>query len=351
MNRTSLFMRRNLIRSILLNVSFILLSVSTILAQGNKSESSPSVKVDGTLKTKYEYSIDNSLSRFSVRNSRIGISGNVNSFLSYRGQLELSDEGDFKVLDLSGTIKPTKGLSFTLGQTSIPLFNSYIVSPSDLMFANRAFIGKYFMSTRDLGINAKYKFNVGVVPTGLEFGVYNGNAINDPVWKSDLSYGGRFELGSMKGLRFTAKFYDFKKSETVHFLAYGTDLRYEKNNFKIETEVMKKESKIGDQNDLLSYYIQSAYKIPIESEFFNYLIPAVRWDSIDEEIESDESDSSGFDVNRLTVGLGFKLAGEKYNSIIRLDYEKYLVNNSMSIFNDINEMDSDKLTLELLINF
>lgn len=332
------------LRALLLYIAIF--SVCFVSAQESESESYPNVKVDGTLKNKYEYAIGNNVSRFSVRNSRIGLSGNVNHFAGYRAQLELSDEGDFKVLDLSGIIRPAKGLSFTFGQTSIPLFNSYVVSPSDMMFANRAFLGKYFLSTRDLGLNAKYKFNMGVVPTNLEFGVYNGNAINDPVWKRNMSYGGRVELGSMDGLRFTAKFYDYPRTDSLHFLIYGADLRYEKNNFKVETEIMKKESRIEFHGDLLSYYIQTAYKIPLKSEIFDHLLPAVRWDAIDERFDVD-----GFDVNRLTVGLGLNLAGETFNSIIRLDYEWYAVNNSMSIFSVNDQMDSDKITLELLFTF
>jgi len=55
------------------------------------------------------------MSRFSVRNSRIGVLGNINTFASYRVQVELSNEGKFSVLDLSGTLKPMDGLSLTLG--------------------------------------------------------------------------------------------------------------------------------------------------------------------------------------------------------------------------------------------
>ena len=339
-------MRKNYLRTALLSLFFISISVNAVLAQDSETKSYPTVKFDGTLKNKFEYAIDNDMSRFSVRNSRVGVRGNVNYFAGYRVQVELSDEGNFKVLDLSGIISPTKGLTFTFGQTSIPLFNSYVVSPSDMMFANRAFMGKYYLSTRDLGLNAKYKFNMGVVPTNLEFGVYNGNAINDPVWKNNMSMGGRIELGSMDGLRFTAKIYDYPNNDSTHFLFYGADLRYEINNFKIETEVMKKDSRTDFNGDMLSYYIQSAYRFPIKSKFFDYFLPAARWDAIDANF-----DDKGFDTSRLTVGLGLGFDEAKFSSIIRLDYELYFVNNSMSIFNKNDQMDSDKITVELLLTF
>ncbi len=315
-------------------------------AQETDTDSYPNFTVDGTLKNKFEYATGTDVSRFTVRNSRIGIKGNINTFSSYRAQVELSDEGKFKVLDLSGTISPVEGLSFTMGQTSIPLFNNYIVSPSEMMFANRAFLGKYFISTRDLGINAKYKFNLGTVPANLEFGLYNGNAINDPVWKKNMSMGGRVILGNMDGLRFSAKIYDYPNNDSTHFVFYGADLRYEINNFKVETEIMKSDSRTELNNDMLSYYFQSAYRVPVKSRFFDYFLPAARWDAIDERF-----DEKGFDTNRLTVGLGLGFNEEKFSSIIRLDYEWYFINNSMSIFDKNDQMDSDKLTLELLFTF
>jgi hypothetical protein len=333
-------------RTNLLLLIFGLLSTISISAQKTDTDSYPNFTMDGTLKTKFEYATGTNMSRFTIRNSRIGIKGSLNTFSSYRALVELSDEGQFKVLDLSGTISPLEGLSFTMGQTSIPLYNSYVVSPSDMMFANRAFLGKYYVSTRDLGINAKYKFNMGNIPTRLEFGLYNGNAINDPVWKNNMSMGGRIELGSMDGLRFTAKIYDYPNNDSTHFMFYGADLRYEINNFKFETEVMKKDSKTDIYSDMLSYYIQSAYQFPIKSKFFDYFLPAARWDAIDEKF-----DEKGFDTNRLTIGLGLGYDEAKFSSIIRLDYEWYFINNSMSIFNKNDQMDSDKLTVELLFTF
>lgn len=306
----------------------------------------PDFKVDGTLKNKFEYATKTNMSRFSVRNSRIGVSGNINPYSAYRVQVELSNEGKFSVLDLSGTLKPIEGLSLTLGQTSIPLFNSYIVNPGTMMFANRAFLGKYFLSTRDLGFLAKYDFLLGVVPTKLEFGLFNGNTINDPVWKENMSYGGRIELGTMQGFRMTAKIYDYPHNETTHFLFYGADLRYEQKNWKVETEIMKKESKTELHPDLLSYYLQGAYVIPVRTKMFEFVKPAVRWDAIDERM-----DVGGFDVNRLTAGIGFGFKSERFSSILRVDYEWYQVNHNMSIFASNEEMDSDKITVELLFTF
>lgn len=331
-----------------LHVSLLLLiSIFSphLFGQENDSTVVHSIKVDGTLKNKFEYASDTNMSRFSVRNSRVGVSGNILDIYAYRVQVELSDEGEFKVLDLSGTLKPFEGFSVTLGQTSIPLFNSYIVSPSEMMFANRAFLGKYFLSTRDLGILTRYDFSLGVVPTRLEFGLYNGNAINNPVWKREMSYGGRLTVGSMKGARMSTKIYNYPNDETTHHLFYGIDARYEADKWKLEAEVMKRESKTEAHSDLLSYYVQGAYILPIKTKFFDFMQPALRWDAIDDTMGED-----AFDVKRITAGLGFGFKENLFSSILRVDYEWYFVNNTLPIFvND--EMDSDKITVELLFTF
>lgn len=332
-----------------LSIAFSVLFIfSTFLLSAQETDIPiyPNFKVDGTLKNKFEHAPKTNMSRFSVRNSRVGVAGNINPYSAYRVQVELSNEGKFSVLDLSGTLKPIEGLSLTLGQTSIPLFNSYIVTPGTMMFANRAFLGKYFLSTRDLGFLAKYDFYLATIPTKVEFGVFNGNTINDPVWKKNMSYGGRIELGSMQGFRMTAKIYDYPNDETTHFLFYGADLRYEQKRWKVETEIMKRESKTEFHTDFLSYYLQSAYTIPVRTKMFEFVRPAVRWDAIDGQPEV-----SGFDVNRLTTGIGFGFKSERFSSILRLDYEWYMVNHKMDIFDPSEEMDSDKVTLELVFTF
>lgn len=318
-----------------------------LAAQPKDSTETFTLKVDGVMKNKFEFASETNKGRFSVRNSRIGVSGLFTSCTSYRGQLELSDNGDFKVLDLYASIIPIKGLTISLGQTSVPLFNSYVVSPGNLMFANRAFIGKYFLSTRDIGVRVDYNFNIGIVPVSAEIGFYNGNTINGPIWRDKFSCGGRLEFGTMKGLRSTLKFYDYPISSEKHYIFYGADLRYGTDKWKIETEIMKRDNKTEAKDQLLSYYVQGAYAFPLKQNwFFKHLIPAVRWDAIDKNMNE-----SGFDINRLTVGLGLGLTKKYYSSILRFDYEWYKVNNVLDILNKYDEMDSNKFTVELLLTF
>jgi len=97
---------------------------------------------------------------------------------------------------------------------------------------------------------------------------------------------------------------------------------------------------------MLSYYLQGAYLIPIKTRMFEFIKPAVRWDAIDERM-----DEAGFDVNRLTTGLGFGFTQKQFYSILRFDYEWYFINHEMQVFAKNEEMDADKFTVELLFTF
>ncbi|HMM16812.1 MAG TPA: hypothetical protein PKC47_04685 [Petrimonas sp.] len=76
----------------------------------------PTFKVDGTMKNKFEYASETGSSRFSVRNSRMGVRGYLTPFFSYRGQIELSDNGNFKVLDLYVLLNPSGDCLFLWGR-------------------------------------------------------------------------------------------------------------------------------------------------------------------------------------------------------------------------------------------
>ncbi|MEN6324416.1 MAG: hypothetical protein ABFD09_13155 [Proteiniphilum sp.] len=324
----------------------LLFMIFSLMAQNADSVSYPNFKVDGTLKTKFERISDTNMSRFTVRNSRIGVRGNINDYSSYRVQVELCNDGKFSVLDVSGTLNPTERLSLTLGQTTIPLFNDQIITPSKMIFSNLTFLGKYFLNARDLGAKGKYAFNAGRVPVSIEAGLFNGNVINNPMWKNSLAYGGRLELGSMKGFRFTTKAYDYPNNDSTHFVFYGADLRYEAEYWKVETEIMQKKSKTIHNRDMLSYYIQGSWNIPIQTRMYKFIRPAIRWDAIDE-----QRDKAGFDVNRLTTGIGFGFNEKKFSSVLLFEYEWYFVNHEIQILSKSTEIASSKSTIELLFTF
>lgn len=331
------------------NLLTLIFTVTLLTAQESNSnwKFTPTLAFDGLLKSKFEYATETDATRFSIKNSRFAITGGLTPIVSYRAQLELSNSGDFSVLDLYGSVAPLEGLKVQLGQFSIPIHNSYVTNPGKLMFANRAFIGKYFTpSTRDIGVMATYDFKINEFPVGIDASMFNGNKYNDPVWTNSPSYSTRLRLGGMDGFRTTAKLYKYPKNELIDYMFYGFDFRYEASNWKVETELMHRENK-ADNDKLMSAYLQGAYWFPFQNgAIFKNMITAARWDAMGSNQTNDD-----IDVNRFTFGLGFSFTDAPFNSLIRVDYEFYFTENDLPLFNDYEEMNSNKLSIELLLTF
>lgn len=301
-------------------------------------------RFDFTLKTKYEYIPESNIGRFSVRNSRVGLSGGISPDVSYRVQLELSNTGKFEVLDLYGNVKLFKGFDLTIGQSSIPVFNTYQITPAQMLFANRTFLGKFLSGSRDIGLLANYQFGICKTPVALQFGVFNGSTINNPVWTNRPSYSARLLVGNMCGLRATAKIYRYPLASETDYMICGADLRYGGEKFKIESEVMNRHNYFNGV-DRFTSCLQGAYSFTLkEGGLVKNIIPALRWDGIGENIRE-----SGFDVNRLTVGISLGLTSKPFTSLIRFDYEWYFVKNPIQELSLYDEICSNKFTMELLI--
>ena len=115
-------------------------------------------EIFGILKTKVEFDLDNSLIRFEVRNARFGAAGKINDYMSYKIEIDLSDEGQMKMLDAYVKFTPVNNLGFYLGQRKIPFSTDYIRNPAENIFANRSFLAKYINDgMRDIGFYTEYK--------------------------------------------------------------------------------------------------------------------------------------------------------------------------------------------------
>lgn len=301
-------------------------------------------------KGKYELDTECGDSKFAIKNARVGVQGDVTSKISYKFMVDLSDNGSFKVLDLYATFKPVKGLKFTFGQGGIPLFNSYTVSPNSTDFVNRPFIGKYFNSSRDIGLTASYTIKQKGFPIAIEAGVFNGDGINNPKFTDSPAFGGRILFGSMQGFRVTAKAYKTAINENEDYLMWGADLRYDNSLFRFETEFMNKYNYSdfgGYPGNLSSAYAQGLVKVPVNSNTFKRIEPALRWDAMGYDIFD-----RGFGVNRATVGVNFALNTNNFTSLFRVNYEHYFRSSmDMSKLFKSETASDNKLSLEFLLVF
>jgi hypothetical protein len=337
------------LKQIVILLSFISMPFMGMAQTADNSETAiPSlrkwVQFDGVVKTKLEMSTEEGVMRFNVRNSRLGLRGDIGEYASYRIQVDLSNEGVFQPLDLFGTLKPAKGVSINFGQTSIPFDNQYIITPAEMMFANRAFVGKYFTpGSRDIGTVLKYRFPTKAVPLEGELGMFNGGKINNPQWTDRPSYAARLIAGSMDGFRTSAKIYRYNGNLVEMFL-WGADVHYANERLRVEAEVMSRTAHTTSR-DLFGTYIQGAYMFDVRNgNMFHNFSPALRWDAMGYD---------GFDVNRLTFGINFGLDMKPFDSMLRINYEQYFDGNySFAEFDNRDPHVSDnKVTLELLLKF
>ncbi|MBE6223904.1 MAG: hypothetical protein E7122_01565 [Bacteroidales bacterium] len=313
-----------------------------------KQESLNVIKPILIFKTRYEMDTEEGYSRFSVKNARLGVQGDLSKMLSYKFMVDFSAENKLSVLDLYAVLKPSKRLSFTLGQQGLSLFNSWAVSPNSVDYVNRPFIGKYFISSRDIGLSMKYALKNQGFPINAELGVYNGTGINNPTWNKSVAVGGRLEFGSTKkGFRTSAKFYNLKNADGFTDTYWGADVRYAGSDFKIEAEYMTKELNDRNPGALNAAYIQGMYKIKVNDPSISRIEPVLRWDGMGYDITD-----RGLGVNRITVGANLVFKTTSFTNMLRINYEHYF-NNSM----DLSALfktpiyNSDKLSLEYLLYF
>lgn len=133
-------------------------------------------KVHGTIRGKYEYQTEEGDGRFQVRNARVSLEGKVAKAVEYKAEIDLSDEGQIKMLDAYTKIKSVRGFDFTIGQMRVPFTIDAHRSPHQQYFANRSFIAKQVGNVRDVGATLGYSFNVGI-PIILQAGMFNGSGL------------------------------------------------------------------------------------------------------------------------------------------------------------------------------
>jgi len=321
---------------------FLITSAKTdLIAQQtgeNASEYLPDI--DGVIKTKVEFDLDNSLIRFEVRNARFGIKGKINNYMSYKAELDLSDEGKMKMLDAYVRFTPVKNLDFYMGQRKIPFSTDYIRNPAENIFANRSFLAKYINDgMRDIGFYAEYNLR-SEIPVDILCGAVNGTGNNNPQWIGKPNLVTRVIAGADKGFRAAGNLYYGESQYKEHLAMYGGEIRYSKGKFFIESEYIKSNwtdtASVRQHED--GFYIHSYYNFTREQGIVYMITPTVRWDCMGKSVFEGTTDA-----NRITLGLNTGFEPKQFYSEIRLNYEKYL--------KGYLPVHTDKITLEFVARF
>lgn len=297
-------------------------------------------EISGILKTKVEFDLDNSLMRFEVRNARFSVRGKINSYMTYKLEIDLSDEGQMKMLDAYVRFSPVTDLNFYLGQRKIPFSSDYMRSPADNIFANRSFLAKYINEgMRDIGFYAEYIFR-GQIPVSVVAGAVNGTGNNNPQWIEKPNFASRLAAGKDHGLRAATNFYYGEGAIEHNLSMFGAELRYNNGNFFIESEYIVRQwtDTLSARQDDDGIYLHSYYNFMTGNRMVKMITPVARIDFIGDSVFSGDIGAS-----RFTCGLNLGFEAEQFYSEIRLNYENY--------FKSLLPIHTDKFTLEFIGRF
>ena len=308
-------------------------------------------KVNGTIRAKYEYQTGMGAGRFEVRNARVSLTGNILPIVAYKAEIDLSDEGQIKMLDAYARVFPAKGLTVTAGQMRVPFTIDAHRSPHEQYFANRSFIAKQVGNVRDVGVTLGYQLPVSL-PVTLEGGLYNGTGLtNQKVWHKEVNYSAKAVILPADGWNLTLSVQGIKPEE-VWMRSYDIGTYYEAGRFHIEGEYLYKQYSDNAFQDVHSVDAFINYDLPLKKVFQKMSFLA-RYDMMTDQSDAQTRDEdtgaltvTDYKRHRLTGGITFSLS-KAFRTDLRLNYEKYFYP-AGSI---AKESEQDKVVLELMVRF
>lgn len=327
-----------------------LLYISLLFPMQIKAEKSIYVPTfSGTLRARYEYLTQENKSAFKVRNLRLGIDGYVAPIMSYRAEADFCDWG--KVVLVDGFIKfaPVEGLYFNFGQARMPFTIAAHRQPYQQFFVSRAFLSQH-LGIRDVGISGGY--TLSKIPLTAQASFFNCSGTN--IGKSFFTntYG------------FTVKLYSqihpywYVSASTARLKRgisrsqdWDIGTYFDNGLWHVEAEYLRKEYVHHVFKPVNSYDFFVFRNFPIEKKGVGGISGAIRYDYMSDHssgIPTDEgvlvADSP--ECHRLTLGATLSLQ-TKFQADIRLNYEKYFLNEGITPTLDTN----DKLVLEIIAHF
>lgn len=321
------------------------------MAEDEEDKVDRTPEVHGTIRGKYEYQPEEGQGRFQVRNARVSLDGDLNKVVSYKVEIDLSDEGKIKMLDTYTRIKPLRGLDFTIGQMRAPFTIDAHRSPHLQYFANRSFIAKQVGNVRDVGLTLGYELPTAL-PVKLEGGLYNGTGLtNQKVWHKEVNYSAKAIVLPTEGLNLTLSVQGIKP-EDVWMRSYDIGTYYEAGRFHIEGEYLYKQYSDNAFKDVHSVDAFINYDQPLKKVFQKMSFLA-RYDMMTDQNDAKTRDEAtgaltitDYKRHRLTGGITFSLS-KAFRTDIRLNYEKYFYPEGSIA----KESEQDKVVLELMVRF
>lgn len=328
------------------------------MAEDDEDKVDRTPEVHGTIRGKYEYQPEEGQGRFQVRNARVSLDGDLNKVVSYKVEIDLSDEGKIKMLDTYTRIKPLRGLDFTIGQMRAPFTIDAHRSPHLQYFANRSFIAKQVGNVRDVGATIGYSFNVGF-PIILQAGMFNGSGLTNQkdFWTSNVNFSAKAQLFFPRGFNLTLSTQKIRP-DNVSVMMYDAGAYYHAHGWHAEVEYLYKHYGHGAFKPVHALDVFVSYDIPLRKCFFTKISPLVRYDYMSDHSDGLRYNAEGsedvegslvindYQRSRITGGVTLSL-DLPFVSDIRLNYEKYFYRDGAIA----KPSEKDKIVVEFMTRF
>ncbi|MGI6222900.1 MAG: porin [Prevotella sp.] len=320
-------------------------------AQEKKSERT--LDIHGTIRGKYEYQTQEQKGRFEVRNARFSLSGKVTEQVSYKAEIDLSDEGKIKMLDAYGRVNPWSSLQLTIGQMRVPFTIDAHRSPHQQYFANRSFIAKQVGNVRDVGATVGYTFHPGF-PIILEAGLFNGSGLTNQkdFWTNKVNFSAKAQLFFAPHWNLTLSTQKVRP-DNVNIMMYDAGAFYQGYGWHVEAEYLYKHYSDNAFDDVHAFDGFINYDIPIRGKrpLIRKVSPLIRYDYMSDHSDGTANDEGNLYItdyqrSRITGGVTLSFGGP-FVSDLRLNYEKYFYRDGAQP----KVSERDKIVCELMVRF
>ena len=311
-------------------------------------------EIHGTIRGKYEYQTEEGEGRFEVRNARISVTGKLLEQVAYKAEIDLSDEGNIKMLDAYTRITPVERLNFTIGQFRVPFTIDAHRSPHQQYFANRSFIAKQVGNVRDVGATLGYTFK-GPNAIILEAGLFNGSGLTNQknYWTKAVNFSAKAQFFLPKGFNVTLSTQKIRPEGNTTMM-YDLGTYYHANGWHVEAEYLYKHYSHDLFDDVHSFdaFINYDIKTRRKENLVKKVSPLVRYDFMSDHSDGLTTDDKGklaltdYKRHRLTAGFTLSLA-KPFVSDIRVNFEKYFYRDGATP----KPSEKDKIVFEIMTRF
>lgn len=308
-------------------------------------------RVSGTIRDKMEYQTNEKESRFEVRTARVALDGFVTPIVNYKAEIDLSDEGQIKMLDAYAGVLPTKGVALRIGQMRVPFSIDAHRSPHKQYFANRSFIAKQVGNVRDVGVYGSYTFDK--VPLVIEAGAFNGSGLTNQknYWTKEFNFSAKAQYFLPCGLTLEASVQKISPNG-IHTYLYDGGVTFHRDRWTLEAEYLRKHYQNKAFNNVNAWDAFVCYDLPLKKAFSKVSFLA-RYDMMNNHSDGTLTDEGKLKLTdarrqRVTGGVTLSMAmSKKVLADIRLNYEKYF-------YDDLTlakPSERDKAVVELVVHF